>query len=130
AHGGPIFRGYQKVIHYAGLTATPDHKVWSNNEWIDFVDAAERGAPISVTGIGGAPIREAEGYYRRGSPERKEQPTPLRNNMHRLRGDFCERLYEPYHGESRMSIMRQSEIGTKVVSAEVRGCEAKMHQSE
>ena len=28
-HDGVIFKGYQKVINYDGITATPDHKVWT-----------------------------------------------------------------------------------------------------
>lgn len=65
SHCGVILRGSQEVISYAGLTATPDHRVWTDGGWKSFGQCAADGTPIRVTGDGGNPLREAD-RYRRG----------------------------------------------------------------
>ncbi|MBR4894988.1 MAG: DEAD/DEAH box helicase [Clostridia bacterium] len=65
-HGGTVFKGEQDVIEYAGLTATPDHKVWSEHHWRTHGECAASGKPISCTGIGGKAVREADGRFRYG----------------------------------------------------------------
>ena len=66
-HGGIVFKGERNVIEYAGLTATPDHKVWSEHHWRTHGECAASGKPISCTGIEGKAVREADGYFRYGS---------------------------------------------------------------
>ena len=77
-HSGIISRGYQRVITYAGLTATPDHEVMIHDEenpasevetWTTIGDAAAKQTPIRVTGIGWKAVREADRYYRRDRQE-------------------------------------------------------------
>ena len=58
-HGGIVFKGERNVIEYAGLTATPDHKVWSEHHWRTHGECAASGKPISCTGIEGKAVREA-----------------------------------------------------------------------
>ena len=67
SHGGIVFKGERNVIEYAGLTATPDHKVWSEHHWRTHGECAASGKPISCTGIEGKAVREADGYFRYGS---------------------------------------------------------------
>ena len=66
-HGGIVFKGERNVIEYAGLTATPDHKVWSEHHWRTHGECAASGKPISCTGIEGKAVRETDGYFRYGS---------------------------------------------------------------
>ena len=66
-HGGIVFKGERNVIEYAGLTATPDHKVWSEHHWRTHGECAASGKPISCTGIEGKAVREVDGYFRYGS---------------------------------------------------------------
>ena len=40
SHDGVIFNGEREVITYEGLTATPDHLVWSENKWLPFGQVA------------------------------------------------------------------------------------------
>jgi superfamily II DNA or RNA helicase len=63
-HSGAVCRGYQEVISYAGLTATPDHKVWTDDGWKRFGECAENHVAIAVTGKGRTALREISGYRR------------------------------------------------------------------
>ena len=66
-HSGAFCRGEQEVMTYAGLTATPDHKVWTDQGWLRFETCAKRRAAIRVTERDGRAIREALGYQRRSA---------------------------------------------------------------
>ena len=63
SHHGVIYKGVRDVITYAGLTATPDHKVKTAQGWIEFGECARRGIPIIKTGNGGQAIQEHEGQF-------------------------------------------------------------------
>ena len=59
-HEGVIYKGQKEVMHYEGLIATPDHKVWASIEGkpraVRFDYAASCGAHLVRTGSGGAPV--------------------------------------------------------------------------
>ena len=75
SHDGAVCKGVKNVIKYAGLAATPDHKVWCGNHWRTFGDCCEKAIPISLTEYNGKAIRETDGRFRRGDCcERCEQP--------------------------------------------------------
>ena len=65
-HEGVIYKGQKEVIHYGGLTATPDHKVWASFEGepravrLDY--AASCGSRLVRTGSGGTPVRLGEDH--------------------------------------------------------------------
>lgn len=42
-HAGVVYQGVKDVITYQGLTATPDHRVSVQGEWVAFEEAAARG---------------------------------------------------------------------------------------
>ncbi len=63
-HCGIQLRGKQKVIKYAGLIATPDHKVWTQEGWKTFGECASKQIPIQITGDGGLPVKYTEGKFR------------------------------------------------------------------
>uniref|UniRef100_UPI003A92F804 hypothetical protein n=1 Tax=Salmonella enterica TaxID=28901 RepID=UPI003A92F804 len=56
-HQGVICKGEREVITYEGLTATPDHIVWTNQGQLKFGDAAKSGAHLVRSGDGGKAIR-------------------------------------------------------------------------
>lgn len=70
-HEGVVYKGQREVMHYDGLTATPDHKVWASFEGeprtvrLDY--AASCGARLVRTGSRGAPVRLGEDHQRRGA---------------------------------------------------------------
>lgn len=57
-HGGVVYKGQREVMHYDGLTATPDHKVWASFEEeprvVRFDYAASHGVHLVRTGYGEA----------------------------------------------------------------------------
>ncbi|PWT88696.1 MAG: hypothetical protein C5B54_10185 [Acidobacteria bacterium] len=56
-HDGVIFRGYKSVMTYDGLTATPDHQVWTEEGWqISLGRAASEGRALARTGDADRPI--------------------------------------------------------------------------
>ena len=84
AHEGVVPRGEQEVITYAGLTATPDHRVWTRDGWRRFAECARQGLSITITELSGAPVREADGYQRRTpTPQWAHLPA---GPLHNLRG--------------------------------------------
>lgn len=73
SHCGVVSYGNRRVVTYAGLTATLDHKVYvydeenpeaKNEDGAAFGDCAAEQASICVTGDGGQTIRKADGRYR------------------------------------------------------------------
>jgi len=68
-HKGAICKGVQNVITYAGLTATPDHRVKTEKGWRTLGECAAEQIPIVTTGFGGRPIRECENHFTRGEVE-------------------------------------------------------------
>lgn len=70
-HEGVIYKGQKEVMHYGGLSATPDHKVWASFEGepravrLDY--AAACGARLLRTGSGRAPIRVGEDHQSRSA---------------------------------------------------------------
>lgn len=58
-HDGVIYKGYKEVITYDGLTATPDHKVWTegHRDPISIGRAASEMERLTRTGRGRTPLR-------------------------------------------------------------------------
>jgi superfamily II DNA or RNA helicase len=90
SHCGAVFRGEQEVISYAGITATPDHKVWTKEGWRSFGDCALARTPIAITGDGRSPVREAEGRFWRDRAEEGKGARSCAGRMHDLRGAVSE----------------------------------------
>lgn len=65
-HAGVVYKGQKEVMHYDGLTATPDHKVWTTIEGepraVRFDYAAACGARLVRTGTSGSPVRLGEDH--------------------------------------------------------------------
>ena len=65
-HAGVVYKGQKEVMHYDGLTATPDHKVWASIEGeprsVRFDYAAACGARLGRTGTSGSPVRLGEDH--------------------------------------------------------------------
>jgi DNA polymerase I-like protein with 3'-5' exonuclease and polymerase domains len=60
SHGGVVCNGYREVITYDGITATPDHKVWTTEgRVLSLATAMAEGRRIAVTAAEDSPVR----YY-------------------------------------------------------------------
>lgn len=61
-HQGVVFKGFQNVITYQGLKATPDHKVYTEcGEFIPLQEAKERQLTLARTEVNGIAIRYTHG---------------------------------------------------------------------
>ena len=61
-HQGPICKGICNVITYAGLTATPDHLVYTDDGWRTFEQCRQLGMRIAATGFEGSAVRLGDRY--------------------------------------------------------------------
>jgi DNA polymerase len=72
SHDGVIYQGEQNVITYQGLSATPDHKVWTQEGWdIPFREAKSGVHTLANTGAGRAPLRFMGSDWYKGKTKRK-----------------------------------------------------------
>jgi DNA polymerase I-like protein with 3'-5' exonuclease and polymerase domains len=56
-HDGVIFKGIRKVINYDGITATPDHKVWtSDGRVLPISQASAKELKLAITAYKASPI--------------------------------------------------------------------------
>jgi len=62
SHDGAICKGESEVITYAGLTATPEHGVWTQEGWKAFGECAAKQIPIAQTGLGRHAVRAGRSY--------------------------------------------------------------------
>lgn len=92
-HDGVVFSGVRPVISYAGLTATPDHKVLVRGEWVRLDEAARHGWQIESAmgqnwaGRARAGVRIVDGLVRRALRE--------------VRRAICARALRLWRGEGR-----------------------------
>ena len=134
-HEGVVYKGQKEVIHYDGLTSTPDHKVWASFEGeprtvrLDY--AASGGARLIRTGSGGTPIRMGEDHQSRSSlhPEGMAH-TDDADRVHRLRptavdepGEFASGSFEG------VPVVQQSASSPEVSGSDPHCCQATMHKS-
>jgi len=66
SHAGLVYKGVQRVITYAGLTATPDHKVWTTKGWRTLESCRRLGLSIAQTGVNGKEIRLGRNFVAGG----------------------------------------------------------------
>ena len=66
SHDGVIYQGERDVITYAGLSATPDHEVWTRQGWKPLSQVAMQGLEIAVTGKKGQ-VLLADNQWKSGS---------------------------------------------------------------
>ena len=67
SHKGLVYKGVRDVITYEGITATPDHKVWTEFGWRSLESCRRMGLRIARTGIGRKNLRLSENYFSNGS---------------------------------------------------------------
>ncbi len=140
SHDGAVLQGVQNVITYAGLTATPDHKVWCGNHWRTFGSCASERIPISVTGNNGEAIREADGYFRfnhgnkrivftKGQETINSQKKICSNNLPVWR-DCMEKLGQSQQKYCGMPCLRQAKTGSSLVAPKGYSSKATLRKSK
>lgn len=113
AHEGVVERGFRPVIEYAGLTATPDHKVWTTQGWLPFGECAVRGIAIAVVVDGTRIVRASEGRARSST---RAQGL---DRMRRVRTAALAVLGGSPLRSIRMQSLFSTKIGTEVVGGQV-----------
>lgn len=130
-HCGTVFRGEQEVITYAGLTATPDHKVWTEEGWKALGECAVEQTPIFITEVEGTPVRENYGRLRRDRSGRREEASLPSDSVYRLWKTVSKGLHELSHSQDgRMPGVREPSAGTEVAGDAGDRSEAAVYESE
>ncbi len=88
-HDGPICKGEKEVIEYAGITATPEHEIWTEKGWRTLESCKQLGLRIAQTEIKGEAIRIGSYYIGDNSStdiqSQKQAIQWLRNSKKRIR---------------------------------------------
>ena len=127
-HNGIVNQGLQEVITYAGLTATPDHLVWTKEGWTQFGECALKQTPIAQTGVGRQAIRAAHCLFRRDIQKDKDSKATTTDKMLLMRRGEAARLYQRDKEYSRVSAMQSSEASPKMARKTRYRCAAEMLQ--
>lgn len=134
-HEGVVYKGQKEVMHYGGLTATPDHKVWASFEGeprtvrLDY--AASCGARLICTGSSGAPVRLGEDHQPGGAlhPERVAHSDDA-YRVHRVWATAVVKLgesaLEPLEG---LPVVQQSTRSSEVPGSNPHRSQAEVHES-
>lgn len=128
-HDGAILRGEKEVITYAGLTATPDHKVWTEQGWQTLGWCASQQIAIRVTGDGRRAIREADGHVRRNNPKGSQRISVSKNRLHHLWKRITQGVQQFVGREGGVPKVRNPPEDTKMAFDESHRSTATMHQS-
>ncbi len=93
-HDGIIFRGVKECIKYAGLIATPDHKVLTKNGWKSFKECADNNIGIRVAEKNGEAIQFSRNIFRSDSRKKRIEEVLCFNKMRFVPKDINEGIYE------------------------------------
>lgn len=73
-HGGVVYKGEREVITYEGLTATPEHLVYSEEGWRTLESCKRLRLRIAKTGSGEQEVRLSKGHLSGGEGEERQEP--------------------------------------------------------
>ena len=133
-HEGVIYKGQKEVMHYGGLTATPDHKVWASFEGepravrLDY--AASCGARLIRTGSSRAPVRLGEDHQPGGAlhPEGLAH-TDDADRVHRVRTTAVVEPGKPALGQLEgLPVVQQSTRAPEVPGSNPNRSQAEVHK--
>lgn len=133
-HEGVIYKGQKEVMHYGGLTATPDHKVWASFEGepravrLDY--AASCGARLIRTGSSRAPVRLGEDHQPGGAlhPEGLAH-TDDADRVHRMRTTAVVEPGKPALGPLEgLPVVQQSTRAPEVPGSNPNRSQAEVHK--
>lgn len=133
-HDGVVYKGQKEVMHYGGLTATPDHKVWASLEGeprtvrLDY--AAACGARLVRTGSSGSPVRLGEDHQPRSSlhPEGLAHSDDA-DRMHWVRATAVVEPGKPALGPLKgLPVVQQSTLAPEVPGSNLNRSQAEVHK--
>ncbi len=141
SHGGAIYKGVKNVLTYGGLTATPDHEVWTEEGWRTLESCSELGLRIAYTGEGRRNLWIGQDYLSDNAMP-QYQLSQIRSELHRkaricVCGMCAMRTQEmgsvSKHQErnrQRMPSLSTAEAISNMVLASFGSCSAEMSESQ
>lgn len=132
-HDGVIYRGEREVITYDGLTATPDHLVWTEgtSKPIYFGESAQGKLHLLQTGDGGRAIRLGGDNQFRKKMESKEESLLCINKMFRMWKYTVETSRQSHKWkEQRLSTMFETTSNTIVVGQTINCSKTTLRKSK
>lgn len=129
SHDGVISKGRKEVILYAGLTATGDHNVWTENGWERLAACKQQRIAVRVSAISGTPVRESCGYYRNDHSTWQEPPRGTGSAVQWLRESLCQVLQRIEVGSRWLQAMRETLRRSTVVANALQRCEETLRKS-
>ncbi len=118
SHEGAVCMGNQHTITYAGLTATPDHKVKTEQGWKTLWQSFLEQAPIRLTGADEQPLREASNCFRYGGKaERTNGQSIRKNSVRAMRDGVLTRLHKCLGWTSGLSKVWEKTVSAADASA-------------
>ena len=63
SHGGAVYKGVKSVIGYDGITATPNHQVWTKNGWKTLQECSDGRIRLAQTERDGKAVRLGPHYF-------------------------------------------------------------------
>lgn len=133
SHDGVVCNGRREVIHYDGLTATPDHLVWVEGEPgpVQFGLAAARGARLKRSGDREQALRVGEDNQPGETLEQGEEPLLRSGRVPGLRRNPVDTLGEPARREVEgMPILLTATTDSDLAGKALDRGEAAVHKSE
>lgn len=139
SHGGVVFKGEQDVIKYCGVTATPDHLVWTRQGWRSLESCRKLRIQLCQTGMEGSEIRVGRNYigdvesetlwpcYEKGTEKERVLLSEMRGLWLGGMDSLRQSKTRPHQG---LSPMQSAEAISDMAVGE--GCrrEAKMHEQQ
>ncbi len=127
-HEGVKYMGEQETITHEGLTATPDHRVWTRFGWKTLEEVSSKQIGICITGRGRKAIREAEGYFT-GDTEARGADISVCGVHWMWQESVAKKGFALKEGD-RVQEVRKSEVSSKVAEFTFQSGEIQMHESE
>jgi len=113
SHDGVIYQGEHETIEYAGLIATPDHRIKTEKGWQTFGDCSTQQNRIVITGNGKHTIRESENYFTTYNKRTSKKKSLCFNRMSNLWHSTIKRTNKCNQRKSWLSGMWEKDIQTK-----------------
>lgn len=134
SHNGIICNGVQKVIEYAGLAATLDHRVWTQNGWQTLQSCYERKIPIASTANGWNAIWQIENNFITNSLQRRNYKASIYfNRMSNLFISKFKRILECENVKCGLSSLWEQSCmasSSKMVTSTLHCSKRQMHQQK
>jgi superfamily II DNA or RNA helicase len=126
-HRGAVCRGVHRVVSYAGIVGTPDHKVLTRNGWKSLQECIDGREDVCVGSENGRPLRQAAACFR--SREERDPASPCRHGVHGLRGGVREGSAEFRVRHGRLPSLCPPKISAFMARDQMYLGEAAMHES-